>query len=381
MKSYRQSLLASFEQCPRRAMHGMAIDDDLSVGNVGASADLGSAFHAFAAEYLRTLWRQGEKQMPTQEAIEIMYEVLAAGPWVLPVNERDDLRSMVLNFASYYEWNARGILPAGTDFDPDPAARLTAEVVCPDGEIRVVTGKPDLIVSDPPDGVVIVDFKTGWAIPRSPRQMPEKGEAIVGKEYLSERGHFQLDIYGLLAMRHYPQARRATLRELHLRTGERREASLGRDELEHVEREVGDHLMKLERAETEGHEGHELWRPRPGRQCLRRCPVLASCPIPNEQKGIGALVDEATADTAAERFIVVDGLRQTLRDQIKAYHEETGHAPDVGDGHVMRWKTDPETGRRSFGVWEPEGPPPPDDTDYEALLQASVEQANTERTT
>src|SRR3954454_14652986 len=109
MTTFRQSLLSSFEQCPRRAMHGMAIDDDLSVGNVGASADLGSAFHAFAAEYLRTLWRQGEKQMPTQEDIEIMYEALAAGPWVLPANERDDLRSMVLNFASYYTWNARGI--------------------------------------------------------------------------------------------------------------------------------------------------------------------------------------------------------------------------------------------------------------------------------
>src|SRR3954467_13438184 len=79
MKSYRQSLLASFEQCPRRAMHGMAIDDDLTVGNVGASADLGSAFHAFAAAYLRTLWKQEEPNMPTQEAVEIAYEILANG--------------------------------------------------------------------------------------------------------------------------------------------------------------------------------------------------------------------------------------------------------------------------------------------------------------
>src|SRR3954463_5942427 len=84
MTTFRQSLLSSFEQCPRRAMHGMAIDDDITVGNVGSSADLGSAFHAVAAEILRTLHRQGEEQIPTQEAVEILYEVLRAGPWVLP---------------------------------------------------------------------------------------------------------------------------------------------------------------------------------------------------------------------------------------------------------------------------------------------------------
>lgn len=344
MITFRQSLLASFEQCPRRALHGMLIDDDLTVGNVGAAADLGSAFHAVAAEILRTLYRQGESQMPTQEAVEVMYEVLGVGAWSLPADARDDLRSIVLNFASYYTWSAKRILAL--------ERRLTAEIACQDGEIRELTGQPDLIIADPPDGLVIVDYKTSRGSPRSPRTLPPKGEAIVGKQYLSERGHFQLDIYGLLALRHYPQPNRVTLRELHLRTGERREATLGRDELEHVEREVGIQMQKLDEAIRAG-EG-PLWKPRPGRQCLRRCPVVNSCPVPDEMKGVGALVSEDAADAAAERFIVVDALRQTLRDQLKAHHEETGHAPGVGDGHVLRWKVDPGTGRRQFGVWEPD---------------------------
>src|SRR4051794_25043904 len=197
MRSFRQSLLASFETCPRRALHGMLIDDDLTVGRVGATADLGSAFHAVAAEILKTLYRQGEPQMPTQEAIECMYEVLGVGAWSLPADARDDLRSIVLNFASYYTWTPSRILAL--------ERRLSAEIVCQDGEIRELTGQPDLIISDPPDGLVIVDWKTGRAVPRSPRTLPPKGEAIVGKQYLSDRGHYQLDIYGLLALRHYPQ--------------------------------------------------------------------------------------------------------------------------------------------------------------------------------
>jgi hypothetical protein len=162
MTAFRQSLLSSYEQCPRRALHGMAIDDDLTVGNVGASGDLGSAFHAFAAEYLRTLWRQNEPNMPTQEAVEIAYEILANGierlnvttgevhrqKWVLPSEERDDLIGMVLGFCRY-EWQPRHIMPEGTDLDRD-GGRLSADIVCPDGVTRTLTGQPDVILADPP---------------------------------------------------------------------------------------------------------------------------------------------------------------------------------------------------------------------------------------
>lgn len=388
MTAYRQSLLSSYEQCPRRALHGMAIDDDLTVGNVGASADLGSAFHAFAAEYLRTLWQQNEPNMPTQEAVEVAYEILAHGTerlnvstgevhrqkWVLPADERDDLVWMVLGFCRY-EWAPRRIMPGGTDLDPE-GGRLSADIVCPDGVTRTLTGQPDLILADPPDGIVIVDYKSGKGKPKAPRAEPD-AELATGKQYLSERGHFQLDSYGLLGMRKYPQAKRATLRELHMRSGKTREAVLGREELEHVERQIGLHLMLLDEAralfEAGEAETHTLLRPRPGSWCARKCPVAASCPVPAEQRGVGALDSDEAADEAAGRYVNVDGLRNTLREQLRAYHEQTGRAPLVGDGTAVFWRPKPDGKGRSFGVFPVEDiPAPPPEQDIEALLEESL---------
>lgn len=338
---YRQSLLTSFATCPRRALHGMAIDDDVTLGNVGASADLGSAFHATAAEILRTLYRQGEQAIPTEEAITIMREVLAAGPWILPADERDDLRALVLSFAGYYTWDTTRIMAL--------EKRLEAEIPCPDGEVRTFTGQPDLLLADPPGGAILVDWKSGRAVPPTPRAH-ERGETITGKQYLSDRGHAQLDAYGFLVMRNYPGVQRTTLRELHLRSGEVREATLDRDELEHIERELADLMMKLDRAILEG-EGSELWRPRPGRQCLRKCPVSVTCPVPAEQRGVGMLSTEDAQDAAAARYVVVDAVRQTLREALKAAYEESGRSIPTGDGRVLR-KEHGTTG--TFGFYNEE---------------------------
>lgn len=340
---YRQSLLRSFETCPRRALHELQVAGDLSVGNVEATADLGSATHAVFREILATMRRHGETQISTQEGIEVMYEVLAAGDWVLPAGERDDLRGFVLSFCTYYQWAPSRIMAL--------EQRLATDLECPDGRMRTLTGQPDVVVADPPTGLIVVDYKTGNGRPRSPRKLPPQGEAIVGREYLSAGGTFQLDVYGLLALRAYPAAQRVTLREVWLRFGERREAELVRDELEHVEREVAVQMMLLDRALDEGAES-ALARPRPGRQCLRSCPVKRSCPIPAEQRGIGALDSPDAADAEAARFVVVDALRQEQRDALKAYHEETGYCPDVGDGTVIRW-AEKSDGGRSFGVHPP----------------------------
>jgi hypothetical protein len=141
--------------------------------------------------------------------------------------------------------------------------------------------------------------------------------------------------------------------------------------------------MKLDEAIRDGEEGHPLWRPRPGEWCARKCPVSASCPIPQEQRGVGALDAEDTADEAAGRFVMVDGLRNQLRDQLKTHYEQTGHAPRVGDGTALFWK-DKDSGGRAFGVWPLEdlpGPPPEDTTDYEKVLAESVAKVEQERGT
>ena len=382
MTAFRQSLLASFEECPRRAILGREVGDDITTGNVGASADLGSAFHAFAAEYLRTLWRQDEAQMPTQEAVEVMREILAHGAqrmnvstgemvrerWVLPADERDDLLWLVLGFCKY-EWTPRRIMADGTDLDPN-GGRLSADIVCPDGKVRTLTGQPDVILADPPDGIVVVDYKSGKGRPKAPRENLE-AEYAQGKQYLSERGHFQLDAYGLLGMRKYPNVSRAVLRELHLRSGKVREAVLTRDELEHVEWEIGNHLMLLDEA-VRAEEGDALRKPRPGAWCARKCPVAASCPVPAEQRGVGALDNPEAANEAAARFVNVDGLRNTLREQLRTYYEQTGRAAEVGDGTAVFWRPKPNGNGRAFGVFPVEDIPALPDTDAELEATAKA---------
>lgn len=363
--TYRQSLLRSFEVCPRRALHDLLIPNDLSVGNVGSSADLGSASHAVFGEIMATLKREGSsldeqgrrvvvEQLSTQEGIEVMYEVLAAGEWVLTAEDRDTLRDFVLWFCSYprYRFNPGRIISL--------EQRLSLDLLCPDGVTRTLTGQPDVVLSDPPDGLVVVDWKTGRGKPPSPRKMPEEGEPIVGRQYLSEGGTYQLDIYGLLVLKGRtedgyllaPRAQRVTLREAWMRFGETREATLGIDELEHVEREIAVQMMLLDRAIDEGPDsGTKLTNPRPGRQCLRSCPVSLSCSVPPEQRGDGAITSPDQADAIAKDWVKGRAQDAARRSLLKAWNEETGHCPDVGDGTQVRWRD--EAAPRKFGAFPP----------------------------
>lgn len=363
---FRQSRIRSYTECARSTV----LASDLTTGTIGSTADLGSAFHAVAAEILRTLRRQGERQMSTQEAIEVMREVVAAGPWVLGAddyhvaggNDGIGLVQLVCAFADQ-PWPVERIMAI--------EQRLSMPIVCPDGEVRTLTGAPDLVIADPPTGVVLVDHKTGRAKPQTPREVVE-GQAIQGAQYLSDGGYLQLVVYGALAMNEWPRIQTATLREKNWRWGgPPREATLSRADLEHVLPYLGTVMQQLDRGLREG-EGSEFAQPRPGKKCLTRCPVLASCPVPAEQRGIGAIDSPAAADRAAARWIPVEALNKALRMNLKAWHEETGHCPDTGDGRVVRW--DGPKGSRKFGIHKPFVPDSAAaDDDFIAQWQAELE--------
>jgi hypothetical protein len=348
MFSMRQSTVSGFAVCPRRTFHDITSrPDDVTVGYSGSTAALGRVFHAVSAAIFRTLWEQQETTIPTQEAVEIMLEVHAASDEVLTADDQESLRVLVLRLIER-PWNMKHSLPYGTDLDPDPDARLRTRIMCQDGIERELTGRPDLIGLGGDNTLVIVDLKSGWAKGRTPRGHSD-GEVIQGKEYLSDRGHAQGDAYGLLAMREYPQAERVIFREHNVRTGDVREAVLSREELEHVEREVGVQLQQLDRGLAEG-EASQIWKPRPGKHCIRQCPVARSCPIPEEQRGPGAISEE-TAEAQAARYAQVEGLRSQLRDGLLAFHEETGRAIPVGNGMELRRATPEEHKSRQFGLW------------------------------
>jgi len=338
LDEFRQSTLRAIEMCPRRAMHSLAAGD-IATGWTEGAADLGTVFHAIAAEMMATLRRQGESQMATEEAMVIAREVYAASPITLSAEDHDALNWMVLGFCRY-KWR-----PERTLAIEEP---LRVEVVCPDGVVRVAKGQPDLVIADPPKGLVVVDYKTTRAKPRAPREAPAEGEPIRGKEYLTDVGTFQRQFYGFLLLRSYPSVEYVTLRELLVRYPDEppREAALQRSDLEHVEPRIGAAMMKLDNALSDPES--DFWRPKPGRHCAK-CEVARSCPVPKEQRGDGALTTPDDMDAAAAKFVVVDAQRQQLRDQLKAAHEQTGHYAEVGDGSVIGWN--PPLGKgRKFGV-------------------------------
>lgn len=341
---YRQSLLRSFTVCGRRTMHGLQVGDDIRAGWVGHSGDLGTAFHEFAAEYLRTLYVQGQGQMPTQESVEVMYEVLGRLPFTLPFEALDELRWLVLGFCDLI-WNPKRILAL--------EERLEAEIVCPDGEVRVAKGQPDVLMADPPDWLIVVDFKTGRGRPSGPRVEPEVGEVVEKRDYLSDM--FQADVYSLLALRRYPTARGVIFRELHLRSGQIRQGRLTREQLEHVERKLAVTMMNLDRAISEGEES-PLWSPRPGGHCARQCPVARSCPVPEEMRGDGAIETDERADEVAQLYVVAKAQYTQAADQLKAWEEGGNRAGRANENEAVRWGPDAEAFRekgkgRKFGLW------------------------------
>jgi RecB family exonuclease len=346
LTEYRQSTLRAHATCPRRTRFELQAGD-VTTGWSEAYADLGTVGHAVLAEIMETLRRQGEKQMATEEAMVICWEVYNAHPVILPAKELEDLAWMIRGFCQY-EWR-----PERTLSIEEP---LRVEIVCPDGVTRTVKGQPDLVIADPPYGVIVVDYKFGMARPKAPRQAPAEGEAVVGKQYLSDAGLFQREVYGLLVLHRYPHTRYAMLRELPLRFPHEgpREADLQRSDLEHVEKAVGSRMMKLAHAIDEGPKS-PLWSPRPGSHC-NKCPVARSCPVPREMRGTGAIATPAQADAAASALARLSAKREQLTGQVKSFHESTGHAAVVNEHEEMRWGPDRDAwmakgGGRKFGLW------------------------------
>jgi hypothetical protein len=315
----RQSTLRSYDQCPRRAVAEAQREfSDYS----HPPAALGTAFHMVAEEMLRTMRATGNARIPSEEAIVIMREVIARPDCPhLSVDLLRELRIVVVQF-SRLEWPAPRVIAL--------EERLWAEVPCPDGIVRRITGKPDVLIADPPGGAVCLDYKVSWAVPATPRDGDYTRDQ--GRRYLSDRGIFQLDTNGLLIMRSYPAIGRVSLREYYPRLNEFREAWLDRDELEHVERHLGLLAMRFEQSMA----GLLVPEPRPGRWCSH-CPVSRACPVPQEDRGVGVIDTEELANAEAARWDVIKTLGEQQRKALKAWHEETGHWPEVGDGRVVGW--------------------------------------------
>lgn len=349
----RQSLLAKLDQCPRMTRF------ELEGGRYTTpQAARGILFHRLAAEILQTLRRTGEQTIPTEEAMVILREVEAQRDIpdhevvLCGAKEREMLRVLAIRF-SREPFDAKRII--------DVEGGLSAEVVYHNADgspvTRLVTGRPDAILADPPGGAIVLDYKTAWAAPGEGYPPPSNDEA--DEEGMDTRisvdGFFQQRIYSFLVMRTFPRIDKVILREFYPMPGEVREAVIRRDQLEHVEAEIVLLVEIMDRALAGGSDS-ELWMPSPGRWCAH-CRRPASCPIEAEARVMqGGVTSQAQAERIAAEVAVVEPIRKAGIAALKAWHEESGKPIMVRDSKSRwewRWEKDPN-GKRRFRLCKPE---------------------------
>lgn len=325
----RQSTLRTMDSCPQAAMWEADGHQDWSTGPQA----LGTAFHLVMEEMLRTLKAQEETQISTEEAIVIMEEILVRPDCPhLSATQMRALRVMVLNFCEH-TWTVRH-----GRFEE----RLSCEVPCPDGKRRMITGKPDVMLPNGANSVLILDAKTGWQVPPAPRGWDGTG-IPEGEQYLSARGHFQGDTLGLLVMRNFPRVDSTVFREFFPRLNEMREAVLHRGALEHVERRLGVLAQRWEMMQN----GELEPEARPGTHCSY-CPKPTSCPIDPERRAEGAIDSDEVAAEYATALPVVDAQREHLRKATKAWVDVHGNI-EIPGGFVG-WKAKKSGNGRDFAV-------------------------------
>ena len=359
--TYRQSLLGTADNCLLSALFSIQHDRGWS----GHAQARGIMAHRAFGEILKTLKRQGERQMPTEEAMVVLREVLEQRGIPdedvvrVPTREQKWLRVDVLKFATAWEWDPRLLV--------DVERRLFATVAYEDDDgstvERTVTGQLDALLAEPPDGAVVVDHKAGWAIP--PKTPEDAGEEAKNFEQVSYRGWWQQRLYSFLVMRNFPAVNFVRFRELWPRYAETRTATMFREDLEHVEYEIVEIVRLLDRAIAGGldPEENKLWKPSPGKHC-GYCLQPSACPISAEARGEGAIPDEETARRYAAEYVTTKRLTDHRTKALKAWIDEHGpqEVEDANGRLMVGWRETPN-GRR-FGAFVPSesdrGAAPPD---------------------
>jgi hypothetical protein len=348
----RQSRLATFDSCPLAALFEIGGHEFSNRAQAR-----GILFHRVASEILRTIKRTGEVMIDVAEGLEIMYEVAAQRGLPpeevvhLPLAEQRILRMAVICFCHHNTFTPSGII--------DVERRLYAKVSYPDRQTgntveRVITGQPDAVIADPPEGALVPDWKTTRQAPPKYEGADENTDA--GVSYM---GYFQQRVYAKLVMDTYQAIQRVTLWENYVLPGEVREATVHREQLEHIDRELATLVELFDRALAGGSKS-PLWQPSPGRHCSY-CPKPTACPIEADvrvfasQNGGGITSDSAARRFGAE-YVLAKATYKALHEALKGWVEIHGPIPVKSSKgrYQLRWKQNSTGTGRTFGAHVPE---------------------------
>jgi hypothetical protein len=410
----RQSTMGDYDNCRLSAL----FDLEGYPFNTAEQAR-GIIFHRYAGKVMRTLWETGNSSMPVSEALPIFYEACAQRDvpdrdlvWVPSVERRLLRIAAVMLVWNPVEGKPRPfgmerLIPDGIELRLDAPVRYPASRECAacrgskvemdvtvsaelGGEPvvradtfdctrcggwgreltgatveRTVTGQLDLLLADPPDGVVVLDWKTTRKAPpryegehRDERGRVDGGKVDAGLSYL---GYWQQRTYGLLVLRNMPVGR-VTMREVYpldcddCGNMEVRTSTIVRDDLREIEEELATVAELLDRG-LMGGSGSEVWDAQPGVHC-RFCRSPSRCPIEPEARGEGRITSKAEAARVGAETIVAQQVLDYGKKSLKPWVEVYGPVPAKWAKGRQEWRFKPSAsgrGRGTFGVFVPAG--------------------------
>jgi len=365
----RQSSIARFDNCSYSLLLDL-LSPRMQRGNMAAR---GALFHRWVAQALTQMRAEGWTSYPVEMGLELLLQVLAQTDVPdddvvhLPMRELRWLRVLVTRWCEGGEFAAARILAI-----EEP---LYMKLKVPDGRggtyERTIKGTPDVLVADPPNGIIIPDWKSGWASPS--REVEKAGGgyedngAIEKDQRLSDQGYAQQIIYGALVLANLPAVDRVTLREAYIMFGEYREATVHRWELERILDILGAIVAQIDLAIAGGSKS-DRWIPTAGVHC-GICPSPRQCPI-KDWEGIPATLDEAKL--LAREWMVAGTVRKDRLPLVKGWVEANGPIEiDHGKGRrEVGWVANSTGNGRRFALYEPkDAPESPFDARMEAVLR------------
>ena len=362
----RQSHIARFDNCAL----SLLLDVQSPLRQPSVLAARGTLFHRWVAAALRQMRASGEQFYPVEMGMELLLRIVAQQDVPddevvhVPMRELSWLRVLVTKWCEGGPFNAQRVLAVEEE--------LSATVRVPDGNggtyDRVLQGHTYVLVADPDPytpGIVVVDWKTGWANPAKQSE-PDPGQRR--EDRISDQGYVQQVVYGILVLLNFPSVQRVTLREAYIMYGEYREATVYRNDLERLLDVVTAVIAQADRAFADGPESRR-WLPTAGTHCAM-CPAARKCPI-KEWVGIPADADEALQ--MAREWIVAGQVRKERLPYLHGWVD--AHGPieiDEGKGRrVVGWVENSTGNGRSFRIYEPEAAP--DSPFDERMAQALAE--------
>lgn len=341
-ETYRQSLIAAFDSCPRRALFGL-LDERRSPSPLAAR---GTLFHRWAHQAIELMRANGEDSMPIENGMELLLDVIAQkdvpSEEIVPLkmSEMRWLRVLVAKWCYSTQISVRNIV--------DVERRLYAELTLPGGlGTRTITGQLDLLLAGPGAATATsIDQKTGFARPPQPRQGDENGNSDRG---LTELGWVQSLIYAFLVFANFPSIERFFFREWHVLWGEAREVMIDRYEVERMTDVLAAQVALMDQAITEG-VNSPRWVESPGPHCAM-CPRPRECPI---REQIAFPTNEAEARRTAQEWMVAMEVRKDRTPYLKGWVDAHGpiEVPYSKGRRYVGWNTHPD-GSRNFGLYEP----------------------------